>query len=1530
MSCVRYRQLISRYIDGEVTPRQRQELLAHVQTCHDCAAWLSRARQTDVLLKGLETGGPSDKVRSAVLGAVLKKEVTAPTPAAKAPPPVPQRSLFAIGGLRLGAAGLLLRLDPNPRSVALAAAATFVAMISLGYYLNVLPPLWGYNKIGFELAGEEGRASVDAQQLQVYSGNGSGVGSSMAVPNPVRMLPLAGSANVATDSALQMRFDQPMDRASVEGALSIDPPLAGTFKWTADNEVNFVPSQPGLIRGVSYTAVLSHSARSMSGTPIEKPLEWSFNTTKPHALIATQNGSTVPLTGTLSLIFDAPMDQVSTSEKVSLHGPTGQVLSASFNWDAEGRTLTVLPNAPLPEGDISLRVSASARTAAGDTLGKAYEFTYKAAHTGPMLRIVGERVRVVRTGSRATVEYASVDEAATLLQRAKVAVYKLPAERLSELGAQARQWPVQPSAGLISSLERVGTFRPMLPEEGTTAEPVVIEGLSAGTYLLRAEAPTSAGMASDWQLLAVADRSMTRLDHQHISTLWASDEAGHAWSGAEISLYAPDGNLLEKGATEQNGLWQPGPNSAGATLAIARDIDGHLAALALDPQSWTATADAPHQATLAASIQTDLPVYVPGQAINFRALLRVPRVTSAATPSVEQDVVVQLNTPEGVALSSLTLRPDSVGGVAGIFTLSPYARPGTYSLQVQANGAQRSFPLQVTASRDDTLSVYIAPAQEYTSPVGLAITRTVSVLADDGIAASGATITATLGIEGDSWTSGPVTATVGRDGRVTFTLPLPSWVSLFNEPGLYLAVEAELNGKRGSDRQYLDFSPDNTPRLELPQLVSPLMDLVAIARSRQDGTIAVRLVQLTGVAEGGSTGDVLVIAQSPYGDHMSEVVHLAELDDVTVTLPGVYAGGSIVIARAGVSAVRRLQLDVQQSEDVTLRVAAPDTVSPGEQMTLSVSLLDSEGQPMSGVASVWLRRLGGTAPHPAQAWEPTLSLSALGVTSTTLQAPTEPGLWYVMAEAATSDGVYSHASSILRVEPGLALQVQPQGQVERGKSQTVSVVLHNPTSSVIRANLNAIVGGGLVQEDLQSQGANIMPGGWSRLEWRYRPAEAGTSSINFKLSSVGNNSIASTFLVQTITGSNDNIDYFSGLLTGEQQIEVHVPSGLPQGGAQVEVRVSTSLLSALSQVVEELPSAPDELEQGVALSAARLSSGPAVEAAYRRTEGVAVASPGLEETDITRSLLLQEIYSAQKADGGWDANMGPDGASRVTDTGQVLLAMRRLALASLNGAASRADVNVDANVVNHGLAYLAAELARPVGETGGPASLEERAFGFYVLAAYGMLDVEQARAMMAYAGTKSSLKLSQSGQAWLALALWEEGHTADALVLANRLMQAGTKLDEAALAPVLELTLSAGSSLNNTTADTPGLMTRRDAAIYQSAAQSYARALMESRHGLGWANPGITANAVWALSLYAAQENLELQPGRPIITINDRPVQITQPASDSGAGANSADIDTVSIRLPSNTLHAGTNWLTLKAPAPDKELYYSLTLKVTR
>src|SRR5437764_805214 len=119
MSCTRYRDLLSRYIDGEVTARQRRELMVHLEKCHDCAAWLARARQTDVLLKGVPETRPSDRVREAVLGSALKDRFSGSRrthTVGHAP--------FPVGGTwHVEAAGLLMRFDISPQRAAVVLAA---------------------------------------------------------------------------------------------------------------------------------------------------------------------------------------------------------------------------------------------------------------------------------------------------------------------------------------------------------------------------------------------------------------------------------------------------------------------------------------------------------------------------------------------------------------------------------------------------------------------------------------------------------------------------------------------------------------------------------------------------------------------------------------------------------------------------------------------------------------------------------------------------------------------------------------------------------------------------------------------------------------------------------------------------------------------------------------------------------------------------------------------------------------------------------------------------------------------------------------------------------------------------------------------------------------------------------------------------------------------------------------------------------------------------------------------------------------
>ncbi|HYP42326.1 MAG TPA: Ig-like domain-containing protein, partial [Chloroflexia bacterium] len=844
MNCDKYRDLLSRYVDSEVTPRQRRELLAHVEKCAHCAAWLARVRQSEVLLKGIPQTQPSDRVRDAVLGSLRQK--TGPL-APGSIQPLPPATTPRVRGLRFPMLSLFLRFDISPRRLLLGVISVLFATVGLAYWLNLLPPLMGYNKVGFELPPEANRETVDSTPVLAISQGVYGVGGPVAVPNIVRSLPLDAEREVPLNQEISVRFDQPMDRASVEGALIVNPPAAGAFRWDADNEVRFSPVEAGLLRGITYTVMLSSTARSLAGVPLDSAAMWSFQTRAPHTVTPDlPSGASISPTATFDLNFQVSMDK-DVAGKISIRAAgVSHDIPVSLAWDDAGTRLTVSPSAPLPSGEVYLRIAGSARTETGDTLGRAYEFTYTVEP--PMLRLRLLDGRIAISSQPVTVRYEALTGSnSSTLEGVKFDIYSFPSERLSALGAQSRPWPAPLPPGVMEGLVPVDVPAPTLLSEGVAE----IGGLPAGIYLLVATMPYQSEVLADWQLLLVEDGNLALTGDG--AAFWATSSVGKAWEGAEISLYSSEGALLEKGLADQTGLWLPSAEGSGASLAVARDGAGHLAALTLDPAGkWD---DAP-SGSLAVTMQTDLPAYRPGQPVNFRAVLRQPYDTAVSTPVAEQQVSVFLLMPDGPVLSALTLKPDAVGGVSGLFNLSPDLKLGVYTLRVRAGDLGRDFPLRVVAASDDILSVYIAPGDSI-EPGSPAVTRTVSVLRAGGEPAAGAVLTATLGIEGDEWLSQSIRLAADKDGRAALVAPLPAWIDNYNEPALYLKVEAELSGQGGSDRQYLDAMSERAAQAGVRQMVSPVLDVAVVASPQADRTTKVRIVSLSEVSP---AGDLLALA----------------------------------------------------------------------------------------------------------------------------------------------------------------------------------------------------------------------------------------------------------------------------------------------------------------------------------------------------------------------------------------------------------------------------------------------------------------------------------------------------------------------------------------------------------------------------------------------------------------------------------------------------------------------------------------------
>ncbi len=81
------------------------------------------------------------------------------------------------------------------------------------------------------------------------------------------------------DAPIEITFDQPMDRDSVEKAFAIEPGASvdGTFEWDDDQTVRFA-FKDGFKRGQRYKMRVIESAQSQAGLTMQRPFELRFNT----------------------------------------------------------------------------------------------------------------------------------------------------------------------------------------------------------------------------------------------------------------------------------------------------------------------------------------------------------------------------------------------------------------------------------------------------------------------------------------------------------------------------------------------------------------------------------------------------------------------------------------------------------------------------------------------------------------------------------------------------------------------------------------------------------------------------------------------------------------------------------------------------------------------------------------------------------------------------------------------------------------------------------------------------------------------------------------------------------------------------------------------------------------------------------------------------------------------------------------------------------------------------------------------------
>jgi len=157
-------------------------------------------------------------------------------------------------------------------------------------------------------------------------------------PQVVYSSPAVGE-EVTLDGAITIRFDQPMDKSSVEEALAVqsaadETAVSGDLSWPRPDTVIFTPAEQ-LARQQTYRVRVGENAKGQNGQSMSAPAEFDLQTIGALEVsqVIPENGtSDVAADGTITVLFNRPVvPLVTTDQQANLPQPL------TFNPPVEGQ-----------------------------------------------------------------------------------------------------------------------------------------------------------------------------------------------------------------------------------------------------------------------------------------------------------------------------------------------------------------------------------------------------------------------------------------------------------------------------------------------------------------------------------------------------------------------------------------------------------------------------------------------------------------------------------------------------------------------------------------------------------------------------------------------------------------------------------------------------------------------------------------------------------------------------------------------------------------------------------------------------------------------------------------------------------------------------------------------------------------------------------------------------------------------------------------------------------------------------------------
>jgi len=206
---------------------------------------------------------------------------------------------------------------------------------------------------------------------------GDGGDEDTTAPQIVGLDPESSETGVAVDHPITITFNEDMDPATADGAVSVTP--GGVTGLTWSDARNLVVSHADWLEGATVTLAVGPGLADVAGNPLGGTTTTTFYVMASDLVLVSTDpvdGATdVSRSAVIALLFSAPMDQTSVQGAITVTADGGDPLPCAIT--ASDVWVRVDPDGDLPaDAAIAVAISTAAQDEGGRNLASEASFTF--------------------------------------------------------------------------------------------------------------------------------------------------------------------------------------------------------------------------------------------------------------------------------------------------------------------------------------------------------------------------------------------------------------------------------------------------------------------------------------------------------------------------------------------------------------------------------------------------------------------------------------------------------------------------------------------------------------------------------------------------------------------------------------------------------------------------------------------------------------------------------------------------------------------------------------------------------------------------------------------------------------------------------------------------------------------------------------------------------------------------------------------------------------------------------------------------